>query len=180
MSSTSFDPSARDSALQPSEQRRLEEANALLDNNKPAQAAPIFAKLAEVLTSAKQPRRAASVHAQAALAFARSRNESALMQARAALTLMLQYKLDQQASVFYEDILREFTKRGMQPAAQALANEFAAQVAPAPAPVNPHAAQFARLPSNCPHCGAPLRSEEVHWVDARTVECVFCGTPVRS
>jgi endogenous inhibitor of DNA gyrase (YacG/DUF329 family) len=153
----------------------------LLDNNKPAQAAPIFAKLAEVLTSAKQPRRAASLHAQAALAFAKSRNESALMQARATLTLMLQYKLDQQASAFYEDLLllREFTKRGMQPAAEALRNEFAARVAPAPASVNPHAAQFARLPSNCPHCGAPLRSEEVHWVDARTVECAFCGTPVR-
>lgn len=47
-------PTARDSPLQPSEQRRLEEANFLLENNKPAQAAPIFAKLAEVLRSARR------------------------------------------------------------------------------------------------------------------------------
>ena len=76
MSNDPSDPAARESALQPSEQRRLEEANYYLENNKPAQAAPIFAKLAEVLRSANQPKRAASLHSQAALAFAKSRNES--------------------------------------------------------------------------------------------------------
>jgi len=171
------DPGARDSALQPSEQRRLEEANQLLENNKPAQAAPIFAKLAEVLSSAKQPKRAASLHAQAALAFAKSRNESALMQARPALNLMLQYNLDQQASAFYNELTRELTKRGMKSAA-ALTKEFGDKV-PQPIPLDSRAAQLARLPSNCPNCGAPLRNSEVTWTDANTIECNFCGTPIR-
>jgi hypothetical protein len=178
MSSDSFDPAARASALQPSEQRRLEEANQLLEDNKPAQAAPIFAKLAEVLTSAKQPKRAASLHAQAALAFAKSRNESALTQARTALTLMLQYKLDGQASAFYNELTRELTKRGLKVAAETLTSEFGDKV-PQPIPFDSRAAQLARLPSNCPHCGAPLRSSDVHWVDALTMECGFCGTPIR-
>lgn len=174
----SSDPAARDSALQPSEQRRLEEANYLLENNKPAQAAPIFAKLAEVLTSAGQPKRAASLHAQAALSFARSRNEAALIQARSALNLMLQYKLDGQASAFYNDLIRELNKRGMKSAAEALTSEFGDKV-PQPVPLDSRAAQLSRLPSNCPNCGAPLRSSEVDWTDANTIECSFCGTPIR-
>ncbi len=172
------DPTARDSALQPSEQRRLEEANYYLENNKPAQAAPIFAKLAEVLRSANQPKRAANLHSQAALAFARSRNESALMQARSALTLLLQYKLDQQASAFYKDLMGEFTKRGMQSAAETLAREFGDKISQ-PLPHDSRAAQLNRLPSNCPNCGAPLSQSEVTWTDAGTIECGFCSTPIR-
>jgi len=172
------DPTARDSALQPSEQRRLEEANFYLENNKPAQAAPIFAKLAEVLESAKQPKRAANLHSQAAIAFARSRNDSALLQARAALSLLLQYKLSQQAAAFYKDLLREFTKRGMKSAAEALSKEFGDNI-PQATPPDSRAAQLNRLPSNCPNCGASLRQSDVKWTDANTIECGFCGTPVR-
>lgn len=173
------DPTAHDSALQPSEQRRLEEANFYLENNKPAQAAPIFAKLAEVLRSAGQPKRAASLHSQAALAFARSRNESALVQARAAMSLLLQYKLEAQASAFYKELMREFTKRGMQPAAEAFAKEFGGQIQQ-PAERDAHAAhQLDRLPSHCPSCGASLRERDIRWTDADTIECGFCGTPIR-
>lgn len=178
MSFNSSDPFVRNSALQPSEQRRLEEAEHLLEDGKPAQAAPIFAKLAEVLESAKQPKRAANLHSQAALAFARSRNEAALMQARAALTLLLQYKLGQQASAFYKDVMRELTKRGMQSAAEALTREFGDKVSQ-PSPLDTRTAQMNRLPSNCPNCGAPLGQREVKWTDANTIECGFCGTPIR-
>ena len=173
------DPTARDSALQPSEQRRLEEANFYLENNKPAQAAPIFAKLAEVLESAKQPKRAANLHSQAAIAFARSRNEAALLQARAALSLLLQYKLDQQAAAFYKDLMREFSKRSMKTAAEVLTKEFGERFASQAIPPDSHAAQWNRLPSNCPNCGAPLRQSEVKLVNANSIECGFCGTPIR-
>jgi hypothetical protein len=172
------DPTSRDSALQPSEQRRLEEANFYLENNKPAQAAPIFAKLAEVLESAKQPKRAANLHSQAAIAFARSRNEAALLQARAALSLLLQYKLDSQAAAFYKDLMHEFTKRGMKTAAEALSKEFGDRI-PQPIALDSRAAQLNRLPSNCPNCGASLRQSEVKWTDANIIECGFCGTPIR-
>jgi hypothetical protein len=35
------------------------------------------------------------------------------------------------------------------------------------------------LPTHCPGCGAPVRPDEVDWLDDVTAECSFCGTPVR-
>jgi hypothetical protein len=36
------------------------------------------------------------------------------------------------------------------------------------------------LPTHCPACGGPLRSDEVDWIDEETAECSFCGSPVRT
>ncbi len=35
------------------------------------------------------------------------------------------------------------------------------------------------LPTHCPGCGAPVRPDEVEWLDEATAECAFCGSPVR-
>ncbi|MBK9926220.1 MAG: hypothetical protein IPP66_13120 [Anaerolineales bacterium] len=35
------------------------------------------------------------------------------------------------------------------------------------------------LPTHCPHCGAPVRPDEVEWLDSITAECGYCGSPVR-
>ncbi len=35
------------------------------------------------------------------------------------------------------------------------------------------------LPTNCPGCGGPIRSDEVEWVDEVTAECPYCGSAVR-
>jgi hypothetical protein len=188
MSFNSSDPFARNSALQPSEQRRLEEAEHLLEDGKPAKAAPIFAKLAEVLVSAGQPRRAASLHAQAAQAFARSRNEApALLQARAALNLFIQYRMGQAADFYYKSIRNDLTDHGMKNAAAALEKEFIYRLnfpflhpEPETAPAMPATpSPAARLPSNCPRCGAPVHIGDADWVDSSIVECAYCGTPIR-
>jgi hypothetical protein len=34
------------------------------------------------------------------------------------------------------------------------------------------------LPTHCPACGAPLRPDEVEWVDDRAAMCEYCGSPV--
>lgn len=36
------------------------------------------------------------------------------------------------------------------------------------------------LPTKCQGCGAPLRSDEVEWVDEVSVECPYCGSISRS
>jgi hypothetical protein len=36
------------------------------------------------------------------------------------------------------------------------------------------------LPTNCPGCGGPIRSDEVEWVDELTAECPYCGSSVRT
>lgn len=35
------------------------------------------------------------------------------------------------------------------------------------------------LPTHCPSCGAALKPDEVEWIDDNTVECDYCGSPVR-
>jgi hypothetical protein len=38
----------------------------------------------------------------------------------------------------------------------------------------------AALPTTCPSCNAPLRSDEVEWIDAQSAECAYCGSVVRA
>jgi hypothetical protein len=35
------------------------------------------------------------------------------------------------------------------------------------------------LPTHCSSCGAALKPDEVEWLDERTAECAYCGSPVR-
>lgn len=35
------------------------------------------------------------------------------------------------------------------------------------------------LPSQCPSCAAPLRPDDVEWLDKETAECGYCGNVVR-
>ncbi len=36
------------------------------------------------------------------------------------------------------------------------------------------------LPTHCPACGGPVRPDEVDWLDTRTAECAFCGSPIHA
>lgn len=44
----------------------------------------------------------------------------------------------------------------------------------------PVARARATLPTNCPGCGAPMRIDEVDWIDEYTAECLFCGSITRN
>lgn len=177
MTSRSYSPYAQENTLHPSEQQRLDEAHDLYKDGKPEKAAPLFARIAEILTTNKQALLAANLNALAAQAYAESGNESAaLEQARSALKLFIQLKLEKRIQYFYNSILKELNTRGMTQAAERLIKEFAAKVAP-PAPAASSIA--ARLPSNCPQCGAPVHVNEAHGLDVHSLECAFCGTPIR-
>jgi hypothetical protein len=180
MFSDTPEPAANDDGLSPDQRLTLEQARRLVANGQPGQAAPMFSKLAEILAAGNRPRRSANLHAQAAHAFADSHNEAAsLAQARAALTLFLQLQMVQRAPVFYGNIHRKLVNRGMTKAAEALANEFASKIGPLPTQAPPSGRQVARLPTNCPKCGAPVRSQEVNWIDTITAECDYCGSLIR-
>jgi len=49
-----------------------------------------------------------------------------------------------------------------------------------PAPGNGAEKPRPVLPTTCPGCGGPLRSDEVEWADAVTAECPYCGSAVRA
>jgi len=100
---------------------------------------------------------------------------------RLALNLFIQYQVVERTPRFFANITRKMRNRGMAPAAEALQKEFGDRVGPLPAGGPPaRQPQRGHLPPACPQCGAPLRSDEVEWIDARSVECVYCGSVVRT
>jgi hypothetical protein len=180
------EPSSRkENELGTIDQHQLEEAEQLFEDDKPGQAAPIFAALADKALSTT-PKRAATLHAQAALAYVASRSETnAVTQARTALRMFHQYHMAQAETFYYNKIVSELNDRKMTKAANALANEFVDQISLPDVQLRPKPEQSfqetaPRLPALCPHCDGPLRSDEGQWLDSDTMLCMYCGTPVRA
>ena len=173
-------PIAQANPLAPEMMQTLNQANRLAANGQPGQAAQLFSQVADEMEATNHPRRAANLHAQAAHAYADSHNpQAALAQARLALNLFIQNKMVQRTPVFYANISRKFTNQGMPKAAAALEQEFGARVGPMPAQMPRAAGKHGSLPTNCSKCGAPIHADEVTWVDARTIECNYCGSLIR-
>jgi hypothetical protein len=180
MSRYENNPFEQTEPLDPPHRQVQEQANYLVDQGKHGQAAPLFAKLAEV-ESGNHPRRAANLHAQAAHAFADSHQEpAALLQARAALQLFLKLQMTDRAPFFYANITRKLKNKGMEEAADALAGEFGSRMAALPASADSVVQKRGVLPTTCPGCGAPVHGERAKWVDSNTAECEYCGSLVRS
>jgi hypothetical protein len=164
--------------LTPPQLEMLSQANQFIANQQFGQAAPLFAELARQLEVGQHPRRAANLHAQAAHAYADSGDATqALAQARAALNLFIQYQMAQRTPVFYANITRKMTQHGMTDAVANLKAEFGSKIGTLPA--QQAAVVRGLLPTTCPQCGAPVRSDEVIPVDANTVECGYCGALLR-
>ena len=157
----------------------LSEANQLMTNHKPAEAAPLFAQLAGDLQASKHPRRAANLYARAAHAFADAKDgPAALAHARAALDLFLLHGMVYRAPMFYANITRKLNNNQMKAAAAHLQQDYGAKIADLPAA--PASAPRGLLPTNCPKCGAPVHGDDANWVDANTAECDYCGSLMRA
>lgn len=77
-------------------------------------------------------------------------------------------------------IIGELNARGLKNEAQQITDYleelvpgFGGTAADAGSPKRP------TLPTHCPGCGAPLRPDEVDWLDEGTASCAYCGSPVR-
>ncbi len=76
-------------------------------------------------------------------------------------------------------IIRELQARGLNNEAQQL-RDYLEELIPGFAAPAADAASAKRLPlpAHCPGCGAPLRTDEVEWLDDATALCEYCGSPV--
>jgi hypothetical protein len=93
-------------SLPPAQMQVLNQAYDLHLAGHSSQAAPMFARLAADLETENAPRRAASVHSQAAHVYADIKDEqNALAEARRALDLFLQYKLTHHSMTFFPNIV---------------------------------------------------------------------------
>lgn len=171
--------------LGPEQINALSQANQLRASGQFEQAAMLFAQLAAGMENSGHPRRAANFHAQAAHSFADAAEPvRSLAHARRALDLFLQYQMVRRIPVFYANIVRHLRNKGLTAAANQVEQEYAAKVSPFPLPVQPvqsaQAGSRPSLPSSCPKCGAPVRSDEIEWIDDRSAECIYCGTTLQA
>jgi inorganic triphosphatase YgiF len=160
----------------------LVQANRWMAAGRQAEAAGLFAQLAQHMTANQHPRRAAEFHAMAAHAFADSHSEqNATEHARSALQMFIQYKMNRRTMMFFANITQKMNALGMHGAADQLEKEFGGQVKQLPAaPAAERTARHGMLPTNCTKCGAPIHANEADWVDDNTVECDYCGALIRS
>ena len=156
-------------------------ANQALANGKPAEAADIFARLAQEGNKRGIAKPAANAHAHAALAYASAKNgAAALTHARAALNAFNQLGMLERAARFYANITRVLLENGLNGAADAIEKEFGAGLKSASAAAIAPETKRGRLPSKCPHCAGPARSDEVDWIDDASAECNYCGGVIQT
>jgi hypothetical protein len=80
-------------------------------------------------------------------------------------------------------IVNELKARRMEKEAQEisrLVHRHTPAIAESPTQRGPDPSRTMLLPTHCPSCGGPIRSDEADWIDASTAECPFCGSPVRA
>ncbi len=169
-------------ALTPDQLNALRQVNQLITSGHSIEAAGIFAQLAQQMANTNHPRRAANFHAQAAHLYADGNDAAqSLAHAQAALKLFIQYQMSNRTLRFYTNITQKMHNRGMTANAAQLEKEFKPIVGSLPAPTqSPSIQAHGRLPSSCPQCGAPVRSDEVDWIDNTSAECLFCGGVIQT
>jgi hypothetical protein len=169
-------------ALTPVQLNALRQVNQFAANGRNLEAAGILTQLAQKMENTNHPRRAANFHAQAAHLYADGSDPvQALAHAQAALRLFIQHQMANRAPRFYANITQKMRNRGMPAGAAQLEKEFGSSIGAIPATAQPAGQpNRGRLPSSCPQCGAPARSDEVDWIDNASAECVFCGAVIQT
>lgn len=160
----------------------LIEAHRLFAAGQPAEAARLFAQLAEKAETDGNLQRAAHMHLEAARSLLMVNDgQAAGAHVRAALQLFLQIGNIVQAEAVYQRTVQELRARGMKAEADALAHDLRSEfgeAAPAPAPGFTPSPARGRLPAQCPQCGGPVRGDEVEWIDDHSAECLYCGSVI--
>lgn len=147
----------------------------LIQKGKFAQAGTILSQLARQAEALERPRLAGDLHARAAHCLVEGIAEPAgLGEAQAALRVFTNTGNGVRFQRFLDNILRKMQARHMVHAVGALHAEFGVSQIVMPTAVGP-----LRLPTACPQCGAPVRADEVEWIDPSSAECTFCGAVIQ-
>ena len=158
----------------------MDQAQALLNNGRPAEAAEHLQNLAAEAESSGRLKQAANLHAAAAHALVAAGEESgALAEAETALVQFDRLGMAGRAPTFRRNIAERMRASSMADAAARLEG-WGGPAAVRPAPAGGTAPTRGRLPAKCPHCGGPVRSNEVDWIDAHSAECDYCGGVVNT
>lgn len=158
----------------------LQEANFVFDKGEYGRAAELFEQIAQVADARGGPR-APLFHLQAGRArILAGQTALGMPSLKRGLELLKQDGRFLRLHRSSRRILDELTERGLMKEAAEI-ETWLNTVSPSLLDVEAQAAPAKRptLPMHCPACGAPLRPDEVDWLDNVTAECGFCGSPVR-
>ena len=162
-------------------ERALCRAQRLIGFGRYDQAGQLLAGLAAELDAAGRPRAAAEMHARAAHCYVEGGiAAAALVEARTALERFREAGMPARFERFHANIYRKMLARGMQFGSESLRSQFGLPAPDAAQPPAPPSAARLVLPTACEKCGAPVRSDEVDWIDSASAECAYCGAVLQA
>ena len=156
----------------------LRHANDLMENAQYPEAASAFAHIAEQAERRRGPR-APIFHLRAGRAYAQASNPAkAMPHIKKGLGMIAARRNWAQLQRFGQLAVDELNELGFNAEAQEIV-DYLASVLPAEQSKITRTESRSSLPTHCPGCGAPIRADEVDWIDNKTTECIYCGSPVQ-
>jgi len=173
----------------------LARASRLFDQGKFAEAAPIFDRLADGAAQRGMLNRAGDLYLQSARCHLEM-GKAALAVERGEKALRLFGRAGRMGKIerFMPPMVEALQEKGYQAEAEALQQEVEARLAEVPpgrrpppgarpAGWPPAARPMARrgeLPARCSACGAPIKPDDVTWLDPDSAECPYCGSVLKT
>jgi len=173
----------------------LVRANQLFAQGKFAEAAPIFEQLADGAAELGMLNRAGDLYLQAARCHLEMGKAAlAVERGKQALHLFGRAGLVGKIERLMPRMVEALQEKGYQAEAAALRQEVEARLAEIPPErrqppgarlagwppfVEPPAARR-QLPAKCSACGAPVKPDDVTWLDPQTAECPYCGSVLKA
>ena len=155
----------------------LQEANFAFSKGEYGRAAELFEKIARVADGRNGPR-APLFHMQAGRArVLAGQTGLGLPSLKRGLEILAQHKQFQRLHQFGTRTIDELTQLGHKNEATEI-EAWLKSILPG-TNLSEATAKKPVLSTHCPSCGAPLRPDEVEWLDEITGECGYCGSPVR-
>lgn len=156
----------------------LQRANALMENGDFLEAANAFAQIAQQAERRRGPR-APIFHLRAGRAYAQADViRKGMAHLKKGLSMIAARRDWVPLQRFGQRTVAELNELGFTNEAQEIAAYLKATL-PTGAQTNAPTKTSASLPTHCPGCGAPVRSDEVEWIDDETAACIYCGNPIR-
>lgn len=154
------------------------QAQQMQRNGKPEESAALFTDMAGQMAGVGRMRQAANLHAEAAHAWLDAGQiQPALDEAREAMDIFSVKGMLVRGAEFSRNFSQHLRKAGYAEPADGFEQ---AQKIPVPLPPDVRLEKLTgQLPGSCPQCGAPVRSDQVEWVDANSAECDFCSAVIK-
>jgi len=182
----------RQPAVPPMVRHALEHARRAMQEGAPDKAAGIYVRLADEAYARGRIRPGVQMDIEATRAFlAAEKFDRARARALHALEYLLAAgKLPYRARPAVERVAAAITAQGDEDSARAFRQRVEALLeayghswneltdVPVDGPRSRGGRARGRLPAQCPACAAPLRSDEVEWVEDDRAMCTYCGSMV--